>query len=315
MYWKNAPPSGYVSTILGRRRAISGIRRGASRQRNLPERTAINTVIQGSAADLIKLAMIDIHRRLRQQRSAARMLLQIHDELVFEVPADELDALAHLVSDEMVRVLPLDVSAEGRREVGRQLGASARPGAERTQGDEFANHWAANRRSRRRAAMQRNKPRLIGLVGGIASGKSYVAEQFERLGAAVVSADASAHEVLKLEEVKRALARPLGQSAFSTSEVRIDRRAVAKIVFAPPPDGPRELAYLESVTHPRIGERLRCQLAALAEQGSAEAIVLDVPLLAEGGWNEHCVTRSCLSTRRASCGSRGRWHEVGQGGF
>ncbi len=101
--------SGYVSTILGRRRAISGVRRGASRLRNLPERTAINTVIQGSAADLIKLAMIQIHRRLRQQRSSARMLLQIHDELVFEVPERELDALAHLVSDEMVRVLPLDV--------------------------------------------------------------------------------------------------------------------------------------------------------------------------------------------------------------
>ncbi len=59
-------------------------------------------------------------------------------------------------------------------------------------------------------------------------------------------------------------------------------------MFAPPPDGPRELAFLESVTHPRIGERLRCQLAALAEQGSAEAIVLDVPLLAEGGWRVLC---------------------------
>ncbi len=101
--------SGYVSTILGRRRAISGVRHGASRLRNLPERTAINTVIQGSAADLIKLAMIQIHRRLRQERSSARMLLQIHDELVFEVPGHELDALARLVSEEMASVLPLDV--------------------------------------------------------------------------------------------------------------------------------------------------------------------------------------------------------------
>ena len=72
-----------------------------ARQRNLPERTAINTVIQGSAADLIKLAMIDVHRRLRANSLPARMLLQIHDELVFEVPPDELNDLAQLCRDEM----------------------------------------------------------------------------------------------------------------------------------------------------------------------------------------------------------------------
>ena len=64
--------NGYVRTILGRRRAISGVRRGAGRQRNLAERTAVNTVIQGSAADLIKLAMIAIHRRLRTRTLSAR---------------------------------------------------------------------------------------------------------------------------------------------------------------------------------------------------------------------------------------------------
>jgi DNA polymerase-1 len=101
--------AGYVSTILGRRRAIRGIRRVTSRQRNLPERTAINTVIQGSAADLIKLAMIAIHRRLRAERWRARMLLQIHDELVFEVPAEELDALGEMVSREMAGVMPLAI--------------------------------------------------------------------------------------------------------------------------------------------------------------------------------------------------------------
>jgi len=103
---EECPRTGYVSTILGRRRAIRGIRHGVSRQRNLPERTAINTVIQGSAADLIKLAMINIHRRLREERSPARMLLQIHDELVFEVPADEVSRLAHLVTEEMSGVRP-----------------------------------------------------------------------------------------------------------------------------------------------------------------------------------------------------------------
>jgi DNA polymerase-1 len=101
--------NGYVSTILGRRRAIRGIRRVASRQRNLPERTAINTVIQGSAADLIKLAMINVRRRLRADKLSARMLLQIHDELVFELPPDELEQVARLVSAEMTGVMKLAV--------------------------------------------------------------------------------------------------------------------------------------------------------------------------------------------------------------
>ncbi len=101
--------NGYVRTILGRRRAISGVREGAGRQRNLAERTAVNTVIQGSAADLIKLAMVAIHRRLRKEGLPARMLLQIHDELIFEVPSDQLHQLAGLVTEEMVGVYALNV--------------------------------------------------------------------------------------------------------------------------------------------------------------------------------------------------------------
>ena len=101
--------NGYVSTILGRRRAIQGVRPDAGRQRNMAERTAINTVIQGSAADLIKQSMVDIHRRMRREKLRARMLLQIHDELVFEVPRDGLDYLAKLVREEMVGGELLDV--------------------------------------------------------------------------------------------------------------------------------------------------------------------------------------------------------------
>lgn len=109
---------GYVRTILGRRRAIRGVRRVVGRQRNLPERTAINTVIQGSAADLIKQAMVAIHRRLQHEGLAARMLLQIHDELVFEVPADEVERLARLVGEEMTRVGPLSVPLKVDLQVG-----------------------------------------------------------------------------------------------------------------------------------------------------------------------------------------------------
>ncbi|GIW89909.1 MAG: DNA polymerase I [Pirellulaceae bacterium] len=103
---------GYVSTILGRRRQVQGIRspgRRSDGSRTLPERIAVNTVIQGSAADLIKLAMVRIHRRLKQEGWAAAMLLQIHDELVFEVPPEEHSRLAAMVADEMTHVLPLSV--------------------------------------------------------------------------------------------------------------------------------------------------------------------------------------------------------------
>jgi DNA polymerase-1 len=101
--------TGYVKTILGRRRAIQGIRPNAGRQRNLAERTAINTVVQGSAADLIKLAMIAIHRRLAGEKLSARMLLQIHDELIFELPVAEVPRLSELVAEEMTGVCRLNV--------------------------------------------------------------------------------------------------------------------------------------------------------------------------------------------------------------
>lgn len=105
--------NGYVETILGRRRPVHGVRdlakMGDSRQRSLPERIAINTVIQGSAADLIKLAMIRVRNRLRKEQRQAKMLLQIHDELVFETPPAELETLASLVVTEMTSVGNLNV--------------------------------------------------------------------------------------------------------------------------------------------------------------------------------------------------------------
>jgi DNA polymerase-1 len=110
---------GFVSTILGRRRAIQGVRpidqltlatdHPSRKPLNLPERTAVNSVIQGSAADLIKLAMLAIHRRLQQETINAKMILQIHDELLFEVDERDVDRLARLVRDEMRAVMPLRV--------------------------------------------------------------------------------------------------------------------------------------------------------------------------------------------------------------
>jgi DNA polymerase-1 len=106
----NCRKTGHVGTILGRRRAISGIRGNTTyQQRNQPEREAINMEIQGSAADLMKKAMLNIHRGLRLSKFQARMLLTVHDELVFEVPPAELKPVAELVEDEMTGALDLEV--------------------------------------------------------------------------------------------------------------------------------------------------------------------------------------------------------------
>ena len=92
---------------------MSGVRDPAwlrdKRQRNLPERIAINTVIQGSAADIIKRAMINVYRRLAREKLQAKMLLQIHDELVFEFPPLEREQLETLVTEEMSQAADLAV--------------------------------------------------------------------------------------------------------------------------------------------------------------------------------------------------------------
>jgi dephospho-CoA kinase len=130
---------------------------------------------------------------------------------------------------------------------------------------------------------------LIGIVGGVASGKSLVSEQLQRKGAAVVTADALAHQVLEFDDVKSQLRERWGDAIFSANGA-VDRARLAKIVFAPPPDGPRELKALEQVTHPRIGALARQRLQELQEERTAPAIVLDVPLLFESGWNTVCDT-------------------------
>ncbi len=101
--------TGFARTILNRRRAISGIRSTTGIQRNMPERTAINTVIQGSAADLIKKAMIEVSQQLKASGLSAELLLQIHDELVFEVNGDHRAQLIELIVPGMQNAMQLDV--------------------------------------------------------------------------------------------------------------------------------------------------------------------------------------------------------------
>jgi DNA polymerase-1 len=104
--------SGFARTILNRRRAISGIRRTTGINRNMPERTAINTVIQGSAADLIKKAMLEADAALGISGLRATLLLQIHDELVFECHQDDAHALINLIRDKMQNAMTLAVPLE-----------------------------------------------------------------------------------------------------------------------------------------------------------------------------------------------------------
>jgi DNA polymerase-1 len=95
---------GYAETLFGRRRPIPDMDSRNPNARSFAERTAVNTPLQGSAADLIKLAMIRIAAALASRQFAARMILQVHDELVFEAPPEEVAALTELVKTEMESV-------------------------------------------------------------------------------------------------------------------------------------------------------------------------------------------------------------------
>lgn len=104
----DARRTGYAETILGRRRRIDDLHSRNANKRALAERLAVNTVIQGSAADLIKVAMVAIQRRIEREFPAVRMILQVHDELVFELPAAEAAAHANWIRREMAGAMTLE---------------------------------------------------------------------------------------------------------------------------------------------------------------------------------------------------------------
>ena len=110
---------GYAMTLLGRRRYLPELFSDNQGMRVAAEYMAVNTPVQGSSADLIKMAMINIHRRLRREQLSAQMLLQVHDELVFEVPLAELGVVKPLVVEEMERAVQLDVPIKADVGAGR----------------------------------------------------------------------------------------------------------------------------------------------------------------------------------------------------
>ena len=262
---------GYVSTILGRRRAIQGVRpvdqltlgtdQPSRRPLNLPERTAVNTVIQGSAADMIKLAMIAIDRRLRDEPLDAKMILQIHDELVFEVAPDEHRPPGQAGPRRNAIRAAAPRAAEGRREIGRQLGGVAKP-------------WA--------------RMKTIGLVGGVASGKSLVAKMLVELGAGLLDADRAGHAVLAEDaEVQRGAARALGRRRLRRRWQRRSGGGRRACFRRGEGRGGRAPVSRSTCCIREFGSGWTRQRDQFAAEGRP-AVVLDAPLLLEAGWGPMC---------------------------
>ena len=119
----DAERTGYVSTLLGRKRYLANISNRNKTVKMASERIAVNTPIQGSAADIMKLAMITLSARMKEKRFQARLLLQVHDELIFECPPEEVEPLSRVVRDAMTGAaelkIPLQVTIESGESWGR----------------------------------------------------------------------------------------------------------------------------------------------------------------------------------------------------
>ncbi len=178
---EQATEHGYVSTLFGRRRQVPEIRARNWQTRKLGERLAVNSIIQGTAADIIKVAMVRCHDRLREEGLQTRMIMQIHDELLFEGPEAEAERASELVSAEMVAAADARPAARGRRrgrgelagrEVTAAAGRRAAPGGGAERGAPAPRRAPARRRRaapaarRRRAARRRHPGRLRRLALG-----------------------------------------------------------------------------------------------------------------------------------------------------
>jgi DNA polymerase-1 len=120
---KKTEQTGYVTTIFSRRRYIPTISSHNKTEKSAAERIAVNTPIQGSAADIVKTAMINLDKRLIKERSAAVILLQVHDELILECPMSEIDETIRFVKTEMEQAVSLSIPLRVTVETGQRWGA------------------------------------------------------------------------------------------------------------------------------------------------------------------------------------------------
>ena len=148
---------------------------------------------------------------------------------------------------------------------------------------------------------------VIGIAGGIASGKSLVAGLLQQLGAANIDVDRIGHEVLLEQKVKQAIQERWSDDVFD-SNGNVNRPALAKIVFDPR-HGPLELEHLERMTHPVIGQHLRQRIGEISQAGKHPAVVLDAPVMFKAGWDKECdailFVDVPLETRRRRAAVRG----------
>ena len=114
-----AKQNGYVLTMFGRRRDIPEIKASNYQTRSFGERVALNTPVQGSAADIIKLAMINVYNRLKKEKLLSKLILQVHDELIIEAPKSEADRVCDILREEMENATKLSVPLKVDMAVGR----------------------------------------------------------------------------------------------------------------------------------------------------------------------------------------------------
>jgi dephospho-CoA kinase len=140
--------------------------------------------------------------------------------------------------------------------------------------------------------------KIVGILGGVASGKSLVAEQFRHHGAKILDADQVGHEVLCDPAVSQAVKDRWGEAVFDKNG-QINRTAVAKIVFDASPDGRKELTFLEQLTHPRIGIRLQQQIDKWRHYGDVRVAILDAPVMLKAKWDKLCDHILFIETPRS----------------
>ena len=116
---ENAREKGYVETSYGRRRSLPELKSTNFNVRSGAERMALNTPIQGTAADIIKLAMIRVRNRMQQEHLSARLVLQVHDELIVECPEQEAETVMQLITEEMTSAAQLKVPLVADAHMGR----------------------------------------------------------------------------------------------------------------------------------------------------------------------------------------------------
>lgn len=156
-------------------------------------------------------------------------------------------------------------------------------------------------------------PIVIGIIGGVASGKSTLTKLLQNRGAKVILADAIAHDVLKEPVVIQQLSELFGDGILSnTGSAKgqsIDRKKLAALVFGNSSDPTNRRKQLEAIVHPRIREIAKAQLQSLRRESGLQYIVLDAPLLLEGGWLPYCNKVVFVETsdelRQAWAASRG----------